>query len=627
MMKKQKMMAEGTWTNNRRGRKRKVLTPGLMSTHLQRRESGMDDTENDMSVTPSDFEADDGDDMVVDDIDVGTPGPEFPSPAVGGVQGVLDFNRGPVINNHHNHHHNNRPSPLSRSATDPAPAAPRGRGRGRGGRVASGYAPPDAPQTIAPKSFTPVNPMEDPSIKVAKRPLDANSTSPAAKRQKPISENLAFAEEESSEASVEVPFQEPTVMFTQASLASFFRNGAANAERAKKSIEQDQLSQAAAVEAATLRANRRVRETEDRLKEMSYRHRQDVRGLEDLHKDQIAALQEAQEERLRGLQADLIIARGGAPSAPVKNAPSAAPEPTNPAGQAPGQDAQLLALVDALTDLKPRYEAELVRRKTAEGRVASLEQQAATAANAGAAIDTIACFRDLDSMLRALDNHAGELSHTAVRKAISDAFMQCGILGQLLMPKQQMPASVSHFSQGPPPASPRMHGPLPTIAPTSIPTGMSPGHAPLIPSSLAPYGARRALPASASPSPAPADQGFGTPSTLHPAAMKHPEPVATHSPAQSQPQQQLQPQPQPQPRVEQKRPFMPVSISSLISQEPSPSLPATENTLAPMQYPPAQSQSSTPQPLPQVHGPPHQSPSTQPKPGQPDSSAEVGLAA
>lgn len=617
-MKKQKMMAEGTWTNNRRGRKRKVLTPGLMNTHLQRRESGMDETENDMSVTPSDFEADDGDEMIVDDIDVGTPGPEFPSPAVGGVQGVLDFNRGPVINNHHHH---NRPSPLSRSATDPAPAAPRGRGRGRGGRVASGYAPPDAPQTIAPKSFTPANAMDDPSIKVAKRPLDVNSTSPAAKRQKPMSETQAFPEEDSSEASVEVPFQEPTVMFTQASLASFFRSGAANAERAKRSVEQEQASQAAAVEAATLRANRRVRETEDRLKEMSYRHRQDVRSLEDLHKDQIATLQEAQEERLRGLQADLIIARGGTVSAPVKNAPSAAPESTHQAAQAPAQDAQLLALVDALTDLKPRYEAELVRRKSAEARVASLEQQAATAANAGATIDTIACFRDLESMLRALDNHVGELSHTAVRKAIADAFMQCGILGQLLMPKQQMPAApVSQFSQAPPPASPHMPGPLPAIAPTSsIPTGMPSGHAPMHPSSLAPYGARRPLPASASPSPAPADQGFGTPTASHAAAMKHPDPVATHSPAQPQPQQQ--------PRVEQKRPFMPVSISSLISQEPSPSLPAAENTLAPMQYPPAQSQSSTPQPLPQLHAPPRDSPSAQPKPGQPDGSSEIGLAA
>lgn len=140
-MKKQRGMADGTWTTNRRGRKRKIPPP--TGPGVGRRESGLETTEDEFqSVTPSDLEADEGDDMAVDEIDLGLPAPE-PNGISGPGHVILDFRPG-------------RPSGLSRSATDPAPA-PRGRGRGRG-RAASGYTHADSGHApLAPKGFTPVN--------------------------------------------------------------------------------------------------------------------------------------------------------------------------------------------------------------------------------------------------------------------------------------------------------------------------------------------------------------------------------------------------------------------------------------------------------------------------------------
>ena len=369
-MKKQKMMAEGTWTNNRRGRKRKQPLPGLVAG-FQRRESGLDDTEGDMSVTPSDFEVDDGEDMAVDDLDVGTPGPEIQGPAVGGVQGVLDFNRPPPITG--------RPSPLSRSATDPAPVPPppssRGRGGGRGrGRIPSGYGASDSgPPPLAPKSFTPINAVEPPVVKPAKRALnESNSLSPAHKRVKPL-QDVPPAEEEPTEPEIPPPFSHPMVLFTQEQLTDFFRVGVQAAEQAKKHLDNEHSAREQATHDNLVRANRRIREAEDRLKDNTYRHRTDIRTQEEIQKEQLRAVQQECDEKVRDLETRLIMARSKIPATDGNTVNGSQDGPLQ--GNEGVTSPELLALVGALEDLKPRYESELERRKKAEGRIAALEQQ------------------------------------------------------------------------------------------------------------------------------------------------------------------------------------------------------------------------------------------------------------
>lgn len=245
------------------------------------------------------------------------------------------------------------------------------------------------------------------------------------------------------------PFAEASLFFTKEEMTTFFKKGCENAVRGRQIMLDEQTAKEKAFQEAQGRANRRAFEAEERIKETGYRHRSDIRVIENAHAEKMENLQYEYEQKIEELKKELAIARGVDPASievPQDTKPVAPAAPTAPAANTLAASAdsvvngsgasaaahdpsvgneQLIALVTNLEELKGRFETERELRRKAEARVPVVSQEQTAAALSNIAPDFLNEFQQLETLVTRLHSEHGDLAPNALAKSLAEIRARC----------------------------------------------------------------------------------------------------------------------------------------------------------------------------------------------------------
>ena len=244
--------ANGTWTSNRRGRKRKNLSPERWTP--ANRNGNMESHDDDLTEADdlSDADPEGAEEFVARDVI-----PRLPSlaedPAI-----VIDVR---ISHDCTDFSQNGRPNPLSRSITDPVPRTARPRPAANSSRYNTGptSTPNDPPRPSPSMKFQ--GNLGEVSPIAAMTSGKRRKLSPERPAEGSVLNTMPPPPSADATSSNFVP---PSVVFDQSEFLAFLQKGMDQAHHAAKAFEMEKATLRQNYEASVSRANRRVHDAQEK---------------------------------------------------------------------------------------------------------------------------------------------------------------------------------------------------------------------------------------------------------------------------------------------------------------------------------------------------------------------------